>query len=143
MAEAQIREAQGLAVAEGQKAQGLAEALTMEKKAEAWREYNEAAVLQLLAPILPEIARAIAEPLARIDRITMVNTGGNGEVGVSRLTGEMARVMAQVPPVLESLTGLNLNELLARLRPTGAAGDGEAKRVDAEVEPPPTKPRST
>ena len=60
-------------------AQGLAEALAMEKKAEAWRKYSEAAVLQILAPILPEIARAIAEPLSRIDRITMVNTGGNGD----------------------------------------------------------------
>ena len=56
----------------------------MEKKAEAWQKYNEAAVLQILAPILPEIARAIAEPLSRIDRITMVNTGGNGDGGVSQ-----------------------------------------------------------
>jgi flotillin len=116
LAEAQIRQSQGLAEAEARKAQGLAEALAMQKKAEAWQMYTEAAMLQILAPILPEIAKAIAEPLAKIDRITMVNTGGNGDMGVSKVTGEVARVIAQVPPVLESLTGLKVEDLLARLR---------------------------
>lgn len=116
LADAQIRQAQGLAEAEAKKAQGLAEALAMEKKAEAWRQYNEAAVLQILAPLLPEIARAVAEPLNRIDKITMVNTGGNGEVGISRVTGEVAKVIAQVPPVLESLTGLNIEHLIEQLK---------------------------
>jgi flotillin len=115
IAEAEIRQAQGLAVAEAQKAQGLAEALAMEKKAEAWRKYNEAAVLQILAPILPEIARAIAEPLSKIDRITLVNTG-NGDSGVSRVTSEIAKVITQVPPVVESLTGLRMERLFDNLR---------------------------
>jgi flotillin len=121
LAEAQIREAQGLAEAEARKAQGLAEALAMEKKAEAWRQYNEAAVLQILAPLLPEIARAVAEPLTRIDRITMVNTGGNGEVGISKVTAEVAKVIAQVPPVLESLTGMRLDTLMEQLKSSQAA----------------------
>jgi hypothetical protein len=83
-AEAVARKAQGLAEAESKKAQGLAEALAMEKKAEAWRKYNEAAVLQIMAPLLPEIARA--EPLSRIDR------------GTRRacITAEVAKVIAQV-----------------------------------------------
>jgi len=119
IAAAQIREAQGLAEGEARKAQGLAEALAMEKKADAWRKYSEAAMLQILAPILPEIARAIAEPLAKIDRITLINTGGGGNGGgdgVSRITGEVAKVIAQVPPVVESLTGIKLDDLFARLR---------------------------
>jgi flotillin len=116
LAEAQIRQSQGLAEAEARKAQGLAEALAMQKKAEAWQMYSEAAMLQILAPILPEIAKAIAEPLAKIDRITMVNTGGNGDMGVSKVTGEVARVISQVPPVLEALTGLKVEDLLERLR---------------------------
>ncbi len=115
VAEAEVAKARGLAEAEAKKAQGLAEALGMEKKAEAWQKYNEAAVLQLLAPILPEIARAVAEPLSRIDRITMVSTGGgNGQV--SAVTGEVARVIAQVPPVLESLTGFKVDDLMKHLR---------------------------
>jgi flotillin len=115
-AEAEVAKARGLADAEARQAMGLAEALAMEKKAEAWRKYSEAAVLQIIAPILPEIARAVAEPLSRIDRITMVNTGNGSEPGMSKITAEVARVIAQVPPVVESLTGLRLEDLLARLK---------------------------
>jgi flotillin len=146
-AQAEAEKARGLAEAQIRQAQGLAEALAMEKKAEAWRKYSEAAVLQILAPILPEIARAVAEPLSRIDRITMVNTGGAGDVGVSKVTGEVARVIAQVPPVIESLTGLKMGELLERVRPgatTAAPGpepSGERK-VDGGVAAPAAAPRN-
>ena len=112
VAEAEVAKARGLAQAESTEAQGLAEALAMEKKAEAWQRYNEAAILQLLAPILPEIARAVAEPLSRIDRITLVSTGANGDGQVATITNEVARVIAQVPPVVESLTGFKLEQLL-------------------------------
>jgi flotillin len=124
LAEAEIREAQGLAEGEARKAQGLAEATAMESKAEAWKKYNEAAVLQLLAPLLPEIARAVAEPLSRIDRITMINTGGNGEVGIARMTDDIAKVIAQVPPVIESLTGLKVDKLIERARDPRRPGGG-------------------
>lgn len=117
LAAAAVTQAQGVAEAEARKAQGLAEALAMEKKADAWRKYGEAAVMQILAPILPEIARAVAEPLSRIDKITMVSTGaGNGGDGISRVTGEVAKVISQVPPVVESLTGLRIDDLMSRLR---------------------------
>jgi flotillin len=46
----------------------------------------------------------------------MVNTGGNGEVGISKVTAEVAKVIAQVPPVLESLTGLKMETLMEQLR---------------------------
>lgn len=135
VAEAEVKKAQGLAQAEAQKAQGLAEATAMEKKAEAWRKYNEAAVLQILAPILPEIARAVAEPLSRIDRITLVNTGsGEGGDGVSRITGEVAKVISQVPPVVESLTGFKMGELMGKLRTPAAEG--------SEPPAPPAEPAS-
>jgi flotillin len=138
LAAAAVRQAEGEAQAEADKARGLAEALAMEKKAEAWRKYSEAAVLQILAPILPEIARAVAEPLSRIDRITMVNTGGNGDAGVSKVTGEVARVIAQVPPVIESLTGLKMEQLLDRLRtgmtaPAAPAELATDRQVDGGV----------
>ena len=146
MAEKARGPGRGADQAEAARRRGLAEALAMEKKAEAWRKYNEAAVLQILAPLLPEIARAIAEPLAKIDRITMVNTGGNGDGGISRITGEVAKVIAQVPPCVESLTGLKLEELMQRLQPTGSpaatapatAADSGAEAAPALAVPPPT-----
>ena len=138
VAEAEVKKAQGLAQAEAQKAQGLAEATAMEKKAEAWRKYNEAAVLQILAPILPEIARAVAEPLSRIDRITLVNTGsGEGGDGVSRITGEVAKVISQVPPVVESLTGFKMGELMGKLR--GPAAEGAEPPAEGPADPAPPK----
>jgi flotillin len=127
LAQAEAERARGIADAQIRQAQGLAEALGMEKKAEAWRRYGEAAVLQILAPILPEIARAVAEPLSRIDRITMVSTGANGDLGASKVTAEVARVLAQLPPVVESLTGLNLDQLFARLRASAARPDAAAR----------------
>jgi len=143
LAEAEAQKASGLAEAQIREAQGLAEALGMEKKAEAWRKYSEAAMLQILAPVLPEIARAIAEPLSKIDRITMVNTGGNGhgDSGVSRITGELAKIIAQVPPVVESLTGVNLDDLFARLRtaapePSAPPSAPAPARAEVMVEPP-------
>ncbi len=111
LAEAESKRAQGLAEAAIREAQGLADALAMEKKAEAWRKYTEAAVIQILAPLLPDIARAVAEPLSKIDHITMVNTG-NGDVGLSKITAEVAKVIAQVPPVVQSLTGIDLAGLV-------------------------------
>jgi flotillin len=137
LAAAQIRQAQGLAEAESQKARGLAEAQAMEKKAEAWQKYNEAAVLQILAPLLPEIARAVAEPLSKIDRITMINTGLNGDIGVSKITAEVAKVIAQVPPVVESLTGLKVDQLLEKLRPGTAAPPA----IEALIDPQPPRPK--
>jgi flotillin len=122
-AQAEAERARGLAEAQIKQAQGLAEALAMEKKAEAWRQYNEAAVLQILAPLLPEVARAIAEPLSRVDRITLVNTGGNGDAGISHVTNEVAKIIAQMPPVIQSLTGLRLEELLGRLQPARSNGE--------------------
>jgi flotillin len=141
LAAAQIRQAQGLAEAEARKAQGLAEAQAMEQKAEAWRKYGEAAIVQILAPILPEIARAVSEPLSKIDRITLVNTGGGGGLGngagegISRLTGEVAKVIAQVPPVVESLTGLKIDELFAKVR-----GGGQPPAPPAPPAPPRAEP---
>jgi flotillin len=124
LADAEVKKAQGLAQATATEAQGKAEAMAMERKADAWRRYNEAAMLQMIAPIIPEVARAIAEPLTKIGNITMVNTGGD-EVGVAKLTGEVGKVIAQVPPVIETLTGINLKNLIERFRPA------ETGRTDA------------
>ncbi len=73
----------------------------MRKRADAFKEYNQAAVLQILLAALPEIAKAISEPLSKTDRITLVSTGSEG-TGASKLTGDVAKIMAEIPAVVES-----------------------------------------
>ncbi len=115
--EAEAIKAKGLAEAEVIMAKGQAEAEAMRKKADAWRAYNEAAIAQMFIDKLPELARAIAEPLGRIDKITIVSTGGNGEggAGASKITKDIVDVIAQLPPVLEGVSGVNLKDMLSRV----------------------------
>lgn len=125
LAEAKSIEAKGLAEAEAIKAQGLAEATAMAKRAEAFHAYNEAAVAQMLIEKLPQIAEAVSAPLSRIEKIVMVNSGG-GEVGASRLTGEVTNIIAQVPPVIEAMTGLKLSDLMNRVPSLSGTENGGA-----------------
>ncbi|MHA1568702.1 MAG: flotillin family protein [Alphaproteobacteria bacterium] len=113
-AEAAANKAKGLAEADVIRAQGLSEAEAMSKKAEAWASYNEAAIIQMFIEMLPNLARAIAEPLTKTDRITIVNTGGDTG-GASKVTGDVATAMAQLPPVIESLAGVNLLEVIQKI----------------------------
>ena len=94
--------------------EGQAEAESMRKKAEAWRTYNEAAIAQMFIEKLPELARAIAEPLGRTDKITIISNGAEG-AGSSKLTKDVIDIIAQLPPVLEGVSGINLKELIGKI----------------------------
>ena len=100
------------------RAKGQAEADAMHLRAEAYQAYSQAAVLDKMLSNLPDLARAFSESLASVDKVTIVSTG-DGTAGVSAYTGEVARMVAQVPELVESLTGLKLNELLERLTTVG------------------------
>ena len=106
-AQADVIRLTGQAEAEAIRAKGLAEAEAMRTKAEAWKEYGEAAVVQQVLETLPQVAEAVAKPLARTERIVMFG-GGDGASGPSKLTQDITRVVAQVPEVVESLTGIDL-----------------------------------
>jgi|YNPNPStandDraft_1061719.scaffolds.fasta_scaffold04223_1 flotillin len=106
-AEADAIRARGIAEAEVLRAKGIAEAQAMEKKAEAWQRYNQAAVIQQLIDSLPEVAAAIAQPLARTERIVIVNSGGDG-AGASRITQDISNIIAQMPATIEALTGIDV-----------------------------------
>lgn len=97
-------EAKAVGRTEQIRAAGRAEAEVMHAKAAAWREYNEAAMAQMAVEILPALARALAEPLARTERIILIGDGHGA--GVSRLTGDLAQALAQLPAVVEALTGV-------------------------------------
>jgi flotillin len=107
---------QGLAEAEIVRAKGQAEADAMHLRAGAYQEYNQAAVLDKLIGGMPEVVRALAQSLASVDKITVVSTGDGRSAGVSQLTGEVAKMVAQVPELFETLTGQKVSELMERLQ---------------------------
>jgi len=115
VAEADANKARGLAEAEVIRQQGLATAEAMVKKAAAWREYNEAAIAQMFIDRMPEIAAAIAAPLAKTEKIVVVSTGDGASAGASKVTGDVTAIIAQLPPVVEALTGLKLEELVQKI----------------------------
>ena len=112
-----ISEAEGKA--SSIRAQGEAEAKAMNVKAEAYQEYNQAAVVDKLITSLPEVVRAMATPLANVDKITIVSTGNGDAAGIHKLTGDMTKIAAQVPALFETLSGMKLSELVSKVRLIG------------------------
>ena len=113
---ADATKAKGLAQAEVIREQGVSEANAMLKKAAAWQEYNEAAIIQQLIDHLPDVAAAISGPLAKTDKITIVSTGGEGSgAGANKIAKDTADIIAQIPAIVEGLTGVNLIEAIKHL----------------------------
>ena len=144
LAEAEVIRAKGLAEAEIIRAKGEAEAEAMKVKAAAFHEYNQAAVLDKLLTGMPEIVRAIAEPLSKVDKVTIVSTGGDGShngMGASRITGDIMNMVAQVPALFELLSGTRIGDLMNRVpalsnqdtqnSAKGAGANGTASTVEA------------
>src|ERR1700757_4202057 len=95
---------------------GEAEAKAMNVKAEAYQDWNQAAVVDRLISNMAEVVRAMAEPLSKVDKITIVSTGNDGAAGANKLTGEMTKIAAQVPALFEALSGMNLQELMTNVK---------------------------
>ena len=116
---ADVTRLEGQAEAEVIRAKGEAEAGAMEVRANAFKEYNQAALLDKMLGAMPEMARAFAEPLSKVDKITIVSTGGGsnggGGLGVSQLTDDMVKMIAQAPALFESLTGQKVSDLMSRV----------------------------
>jgi len=105
---------------------GEAEAKAMNVKAEAYQDWNQAAVVDRLISNMAEVVRAMAEPLSKVDKITIVSTGNDGAAGANKLTGDITRIAAQVPALFEALSGMDIRELMSnvkgmRARPNGSA----------------------
>jgi len=98
---------------------GEAEAKAMNVKAEAYQEYNQAAVIDKLFASMPEVVKALASPLANVDKITIVSTGNGDASGMNKVTGDIAKMAAQVPALFETLSGMPLSELLGKVRQIG------------------------
>jgi flotillin len=140
LADADVIKARGLTEAEVIKAQGLSEAEAMQQKAEAWEQYTQAAILQLLIQNLPDLASAIAQPLARTDKIVVINSGGsNGDgTGATRVTDDVSKLLTQMPAVVDALTGIDLVDILKNL-PALKQGQGDPAG-NGEAPPPAAAP---
>ena len=108
---------------------GEAEAKAMHVKAEAYQEWNQAAVVDRLMSSLPEVVRAMAEPLSKVDKITIVSTGNDGAAGAHKITGDMTKIAAQVPALFEALSGMDIKQLMSnvqaiRQKPGNGSGQG-------------------
>jgi flotillin len=110
---------QGEAEAEIILKKGEAEAKAMNVKAEAYQEWNQAAVIDKLLTNMPEIVRALAAPLANIDKITIVSTGNGTSAGMHKITGDMTEMAAQIPALFETLSGMKMSELLGKVKTIG------------------------
>ena len=118
---------EGSAEADVLRAKVLAEAEGMKKKAESWSQYNQAAIYQMFIEALPELARSVSEPLSKVEKIVVVGGPGDSSLGASRVTGEIARVLAQLPAIVESLGGEDLKKLLTNLSEMRRKGDAGEK----------------
>ncbi len=112
------KRSEGMIEAELIKAKGESEAEAIAKKAAAMASYNQAALYQMYIEALPQIARAVSEPLSKVDKIVMVGNSGDG---ASKITGQVASVLAQLPAVIESLSGVDIKEFLKNLAQKSSA----------------------
>jgi flotillin len=113
LSKAEAQKAQGTAEAEIIRLKGLAEAEAKEKIAEAFEQFGQAAVLDMIIKMLPEYAKQVASPLANIDKITVVDTGGSGENGgANKITGYATNLMAGLQESLKASSGIDMKELI-------------------------------
>ena len=135
-AEAEAIRVKGQAEADAIRAKGLAEAEAMHRKADAWKEYGQAALIEQLFQTLPQVAEAVAQPLAKTEKIVMIS-GGNGDsgsFGASRITGDVTKIIAQLPAVVEALTGIDILGTLKNL-PGVKTTDGQQAEESKEEKP--------
>jgi flotillin len=116
--------AEGEAEAEIIFKKGEAEAKAMNVRAAAYQEWNQAAVVDKLMSQMPEMVRAMAAPLANIDKITIVSTGDGHAAGAHKITGDMAEIAAQVPALFEALSGMKMADLFSKVKLISSGTDG-------------------
>ena len=125
MAEADATRAEGEAQAAATLAVGQAEAEAMDKRAEAFANYNDAAVLQMLIEVLPQVAREVASPIAAIDQLTVISPDGAGA-----LPRQVNDNVVQTMAMLKSSTGLDIEAMVKKAVGRTVDGAGEQPAVD-------------
>ena len=110
---------------------GEAEAKAMNVKAEAYQDWNQAAVVDKLLTNMADVVRAMAEPLSKVDKITIVSTGNDGAAGMHKITGDMTKIAAQVPALFEALSGMDIKQLMSNVQAMKQKPENGAATKDA------------
>lgn len=118
-ANADKQRAEGTAEADVIRMKGLAEAEAKDKIAEAMMKYGEAAIAEMIVNQFPDIARAISEPLAKTEKIVVIDSGNSPNGGASKVTGYVTDILAKLPETVGSLTGVDLTKMLERFASGG------------------------
>ena len=117
----------GEAEAEVIKKKLLAEAEGLQKKSEAWRNFNEAAVLNMIVEKMPELAQAFATQLAGIDKINIIDMGNGAQAGgVGKVMGTVGGGMSAMLAMLKDQFGIDIARLV-QAKTDAAAADAEAR----------------
>ncbi|MED1790713.1 flotillin family protein [Brevibacillus laterosporus] len=144
-AQAEQKRLEGLAYADAERARGTAEAevtqLKLEaeaegkrKLAEAYEKFGQAAVLDIVVKMLPELAEKVAEPMKAIDKVTIIDTGGGQGDGVNRLSTNVTKLMTQLPEMLKDVSGLDMNEMIEGFMKKGKASvPTDVNHADVEM----------
>ena len=107
--DAEAIRAKGEAEAEAIRLKGDAEAEAMDKKAEAMKKYGQAAILEMIVGVLPDMAKAVAEPIAAIDELKII--GSNGD-GVTEVAGNVPLLLSKVMESVKEATGIDMKEIV-------------------------------
>lgn len=107
--EAEAIRAKGEAEAEAIRLKGEAEADAMDKKAEAMKKYGQAAILEMIVGVLPEMAKAVAEPISSIDEVKIIGSDGKG---VADMAGNVPVMLAKVMESVKETTGIDMLEIV-------------------------------
>jgi len=111
-ADAEAKALKGEAEAYAIEVKAKAEAEQMAKKADAWKEYKEAALVDMMLKVLPQVAAEVSAPMSQANKITMVSSG-DGPIGASRVTGEVLEIMGSLPETVKKMTGVDITARLA------------------------------
>ena len=122
----------GKAEAEAIQAKALAEAEGIDKKAEAMKKYGEAAVIEMIMQALPDIAKNVAEPLSKVDKITMYGEGNSAKLIQDIITGT-----SQVTEGVAQGMGIDLKAMIAGM--IGGKIASDPAQTTVVVEAPPAK----
>lgn len=133
LAEAEAIKARGEAEALSIKAKGIAEAEAKDRLADAMAKYGEAAIVEMLISKLPEIMSEISKPMSNIDKITVIDTGSNGN-STSKISKTVTDVAGSGFEVINDLTGIDISEVIKSFIKKNSSNPNNTPNNDKKVD---------